>query len=41
MEEVLDAVEVDAANAVPKFVLEMRTKKASSVPRDDRLFRGG
>ena len=41
MEEVLEAVEVvDAAKAVPKFVLEMRMKKASIVPRDGRLFRG-
>ena len=39
----LDAVEVvvDAAKAVPKLVVEMRMKKASSVPRDGRLFRGG
>ena len=37
----LEAVEVvDAAKAVPKFVLEMRIKKASIVPRDGTLFRG-
>ena len=40
-EVLLEAVEVvDAANAVPKFVLEMRIKKASIMPRDGRLFRG-
>ena len=40
-EEVLEAVEVvDAAKAVPKFVLEMRMKMASIVPRDGILFRG-
>ena len=37
----LEAVEVvDAAKAVPKFVLEMRMKMASIVPRDGILFRG-
>ena len=34
-------VAVDAAKAVPKLVVEMRMKKASSVPRDGCLFGGG
>ena len=41
-EVLLDAVEVvDAAKAVPKFVVEMRMKMASIVPRDGILFRRG
>ena len=41
-EDVVEDVEVvDAAKAVPKLAVEMRIKKASSVPRDGCLFGGG